>query len=129
MKLQIAVHISEKIWPCIASALCTILLCTPCKYLQGSSGCITETSPYKSDPRFPPNILVKMGEILGQNQNDKNGKNSIFFHKIICCGCVLESPCRGNSNTHPKCMILWRTIINVITLVFCENFMSTATFT
>ena len=32
---------------------------------------ITETSPYKSDPRFPPNI-VKMGEIWGRNQNDKN---------------------------------------------------------
>ena len=29
--------------------------------------CITETSPYKSDPRFPPN----MGEIWGWNQNDK----------------------------------------------------------
>ena len=39
VKLQIAVHISEKIWPCIASALCTILLCTSCKYLQGSSEC------------------------------------------------------------------------------------------
>ena len=33
---------------------------------------ITETSPYKSDPRFPPNI-VKMGEIWGRNQNDQNG--------------------------------------------------------
>ena len=50
-----------------------------------------------------------MGEILGRNQNDKNGKFSIFLHKIICCGCVLESPHRGDSNTHPKHMILWRT--------------------
>ena len=31
---------------------------------------ITETSPYTSDPRFPPNI-VKMGEIWGRNQNNK----------------------------------------------------------
>ena len=31
----------------------------------------TETSPYKSDPRFAPNIyIVKMGEIWGRNQND-----------------------------------------------------------
>ena len=34
---------------------------------------ITETSPYKSDPRFPPYIIVKIGEIWGWNQNDKNG--------------------------------------------------------
>ena len=35
---------------------------------------ITETSPYKSDPRFPLNIIIiKMGEIWGRNQNDKNG--------------------------------------------------------
>ena len=35
---------------------------------------IMETSPYKSDPRFPPNIIiVKMGEIWGRNKNDKNG--------------------------------------------------------
>ena len=34
---------------------------------------ITETSPYKSDPRFPPKHIVKMGEIWGRNQNDKNG--------------------------------------------------------
>ena len=36
---------------------------------------ITEISPYKSDPSFPPNILilVKMGEVWGRNQNDKNG--------------------------------------------------------
>ena len=35
----------------------------------------------------------------------------IFLHKSIhvCCGCVLESPHRGDSNTHPKRMNLWRT--------------------
>ena len=33
----------------------------------------------------------------------------LVLHKIICCGCVLESPHRGDSNTHPKHMILWRT--------------------
>ena len=27
-------------------------------------------------------------------------------------GCVLESPHRGDSNTHPKHMILWRNIEN-----------------
>ena len=30
------------------------------------------------------------------------------LHKIICCGCVLETPQRGDSNTHPHHMILWR---------------------
>ena len=54
----------------------------------------------------------KMGEIWGRDQNDKNGKLSIYLHKIICCGCVLESPHRGDSNTHPKHMILWRTYDN-----------------
>ena len=33
---------------------------------------------------------------------------SIFLYKIICCECVLESPRRGDSNTHPRHMILWR---------------------
>ena len=70
-----------------------------------------------------------MVEIWGRNQNDKNGKFSIFLHKIICCGCVLESPHRGDSNTHPKHMILWRIYDKVKILVFCENFMSTETFT
>ena len=55
---------------------------------------------------------LKMGEIWGRNQNDKNGKFSLFLHKIICCRCVLESPHRGDSNTHPKHMILWRTYDN-----------------
>ena len=37
---------------------------------------ITETSSYKSDPKFPPNIIiVKMGEIWGRNQNEKREKN------------------------------------------------------
>ena len=71
-----------------------------------------------------------MGKIWGRNQNDKKGKISIFLHKIICCGCVLESPHRGDSNTHPKHMILWRNHDNYgKTMVFCENFMSTETFT
>ena len=30
----------------------------------------------------------------------------------VCCGCVLELPHRGNSNTHPKHMIQWRTYDN-----------------
>ena len=50
-----------------------------------------------------------MGEIWGQNINDKKRKFSIFLHRIICCGCVLGSSHRGDSNTHPKHMILWRT--------------------
>ena len=49
-----------------------------------------------------------MGEIWGRNQNDTNGYFLIFLHKIICCGCVLESPQRGDSNTHPKHTILIR---------------------
>ena len=36
------------------------------------------------------------------------------YHKIfiiiICLGCVLESPRRGDSNTHPQHMTLWRNI-------------------
>ena len=60
----------------------------------------------------------------------KSEKKSIFLHKIIYCGCVLESPHRGDSNTHPKYMDLWRIYDNQgKTLVFCENFMSTETFT
>ena len=35
---------------------------------------------------------------------------SFFLHKIICCGCVLELPHRGDSNTYPQHMILWRNI-------------------
>ena len=50
--------------------------------------------------------IVKMGEIWGWYQNGKKWYFSIFLHKIICCGCVLESPHRGDSNTHPKHMIL-----------------------
>ena len=59
------------------------------------------------------------------------GEKFRVFHKIICFGCVLESPHRGDSNTHPQHMILWRTYDNykVKTLVFCENFMSMETFT
>ena len=53
-----------------------------------------------------------MGEIWDRNQNDKKWKISIFLHKIICCGCVLESPRWGDSNTHPEHMILWRTYDN-----------------
>ena len=45
---------------------------------------ITETSPFKSDTRFPSNIYLKWGKIWGWNQNDK--KEDI----IICFGCVLE---------------------------------------
>ena len=53
-----------------------------------------------------------------------------FSIKIICCGCVLESPHRGDSNTHPKHMIYGELmIIKVKTLVYCENFMSSETFT
>ena len=54
----------------------------------------------------------KNGGNLGRNRNIKNGLFSICLHKIICCGCVLESPHRGDSNTYPKHMILWRTYDN-----------------
>ena len=70
-----------------------------------------------------------MGEIWGRNQNNKNGKFSIFLHKIICCGCVLESPHEAilihiqNIRFYGEFMI-----INVKIQVFCENFMSTETF-
>ena len=47
-------------------------------------------------------------------------KTSIFtlIHKIICFGCVLELPPWGDSNTHPKHMILWRIIENYPFLSF-----------
>ena len=48
----------------------------------------------------------KMGEISDRNQDDKKCKTSIFLHKIICCGCVLDSP--RDSNIRPKHMLLWR---------------------
>ena len=37
-----------------------------------------------------------------------SGDFQYFSIKIMCCGCVLESPRRGDSNTHPQHMILWR---------------------
>ena len=43
------------------------------------------------------------------------------LHKIICCGCVLESPQRGDSNTHPQHMILWRNIEFYNFLSFFSN--------
>ena len=60
----------------------------------------------------------------------KNEKFRFFYIKIICYGCVLESPHRGDSNTHPKHMIYGELmIIKVKTLVFSEIFMSAETFT
>ena len=44
---------------------------SPSDIVQMSNSVITETSMYKSDPRFAPNIIVKMGEIWGRNQSDK----------------------------------------------------------
>ena len=75
--------------------------------------CLSVTEKNDHATYFPnaPRI-VKMGEIWGRNQNDKKLKIWIFLHKIICCGCVFESPHRGDSNTHPKHMILWRTYDN-----------------
>ena len=51
--------------------------------------------------------------------------------RISSVGCVLESPHRGDSNTHQKNMILWRTYDNQgkNKLGFFENFLSTETFT
>ena len=40
------------------------------------------------------------------------------LNKIICCGCVLESPRRGDSNTHQQHMVLWRNIENCHFLSF-----------
>ena len=34
-----------------------------------------------------------------------------FINKIICYGCVLESPHRGDSNTHQKRMIFGELMI------------------
>ena len=43
------------------------------------------------------------------------------LHKIICCGCVLESSRRDDSNTHPQHMFLWRIIENYHCLSFHCN--------
>ena len=51
---------------------------------------ITETSPYKRYPR-----LVTMGEVQGWNKMIK-----------------INNSRRGDSNTHPQQVILWRTVSN-----------------
>ena len=48
----------------------------------------------------------------------KFSQKTSVLHKIICFGCVLESPHRGDSNTHPKHIILWRYIENYPFLSF-----------
>ena len=45
-------------------------------------------------------------------------RNYHVLHKIICFGCVLESPHRGNSNTYPQHIILWRNVENYPFLSF-----------
>ena len=48
-------------------------------------------------------------------------KTSVFYlnydklHKIICRGCVLESPSRGDSNTHPQHILFYGEILKIIT--------------
>ena len=68
---------------------------------------ITWTSPYSSSFYSRPDcscvFLPKIPSVL---------------HRIICCGCVLESPPRGDSNTHPEHMFLWRNIENYHFLSF-----------
>ena len=64
----------------------------------------------------------------------KSDNFQYFSIKIICCGCVLESPRRRDSNTHPQHMRFWRTDgtlgkKDTYNLVYCENLMSTETFT
>ena len=58
--------------------------------------------------------MVKIGEIWGGIEIIKIIKMDTFQYFSIksCCGCVLESPHRGDSNTHPKHMLLWRTYDN-----------------
>ena len=67
-------------------------------------------------------IYSKNWETWGWNRNNKKRYFSIFLHKIICCGCVLESPRRGDSNEELRKQ-------HSYDLVFCENLMSTETFT
>ena len=59
--------------------------------------------------RYNKNGAWKSGVWIKIIKMDKNQ----YFSKIICCGCVLESPHRGDSNTHPQHMILWRTHDNL----------------
>ena len=61
----------------------------------------------KVTPDFHLTYIVKMGK-SGVGIKLIKMEFSMFLHKIICCGCVLESPHRGDSNTHRKHMILWR---------------------
>ena len=69
---------------------------------------ITETSPYKSYPRFAPNNS-KNGGNLGLVLKDKKW---IFLHKIICCCDLLESPRASDSNRLPQHMISRRNYDN-----------------
>ena len=52
---------------------------------------------------------------------NKNVRNAFLYVLTICCGCVLESPHRGDSNTYPQHMILWRTVENYSVLSFCSQ--------
>ena len=65
---------------------------------------------YKLTGEPSAQVSYKWGKTgVGIKMIKKIEKKSIFLHKIICCGCALESPHRGDSNTHPKHMILWKT--------------------
>ena len=91
-----------------------------------------EMSPFKSNPKFAQILyhIGKMGETWDWYSIDK----AWLLHKIICCGCLLESPHRGDSNRYPQHMILRRTDGNfakktlITYLVYCKGFIGTETF-
>ena len=76
----------------------------PGRFGQGSF--TSQTSPYKSDPRYALCIfIVKMRKIWGWIQNGKKVIISIFLHKIMLWMCRKKSPRQCHSNTHQHYMI------------------------
>ena len=58
--------------------------------------CITCTPPYTCKPYNRPDSKRFFAQL------------SFVLHKIICCGYLLESPPRGDSNRSPQYMFEWR---------------------
>ena len=52
-------------------------------------------------------ISIQVAARISTGKSDMAITHS-WICKIICCVCVLESPHRGDFNTHPKHIILWR---------------------
>ena len=81
------------------------LFFSPCYLLLHT----TQTSPYKSYPKFAPNISVKSGVQVWYRM--KTSDFSWFLHKIICCVYLLESPWLCTSIKYSQHMISLRKLL------------------